>query len=294
MSKFKLSICTISTLLLFLLSSCGNRTNTATLHNSNTSTADPISTTDTTQSISNDFIIQTVSNFYSEYYRKYNMNANDSETIHEGEKIKFNIYSAPQNYFLVTLDVNEEGDIYKNTLFKLNYDLSLSHEPNNSKLEEITLQEDLPFLCSGDFFVEAKENIKFSNFDEKEAKLQEITQLIWYRYFDYSDSKPQYDYAIFHESTQATKVQLLDFDEISTSYILYVYTADHSVYQVELKYDEKEKAYNFYEFTELCFLDSQIEAYNKDKEQQSIFSDFMNLYLFAQKHIIAEIDASSK
>ena len=300
-------------LLLILLSSCGNKNNSTvdTQSEDIQKTNEAVVPTNTNHlrytQLSTDAIINAINNYYINDYRIHNINCAPNETMYEGQEIHYNVYDAGRNYLLVKFDKYENFEYhYIDSTFRISYDLSIERDGMESEeLDKLWNDNSLLLICSGSFYVERNSEITFDNYDGKEELLNEFKHLIWSRYFGDAEDQP-----MFHESTKAVKVDLLDFDEKTTIFDLLIYTEDEHIYQVSLEYVETDKddplyefckkqgvpdaKYQFIEQPELYFSVSDVLNYDAESCTNYLLTNLMYLYNFLQDHTICTIDAESE
>lgn len=253
-----------------------------------------ISSNEIYANLSEDSVIETINNYYVDYYRN-GIIRDVGESFNAGKELSYDVYYAGDNYLLLKFKTYEDKDLYYNATFYINNNLSIENKRilDYDKLDNMYSSE-LTQICSSSFYIPKKAEIVFKDYEEKKEFLKQLEQLIWYRYFDYSDEKPASDNPIFYEKTKAIKVDLLDFDSITTIYRVLVYTADGYVYEVSIKYNDSNKQFEISENPEACFRIDDILTYDSNSNTDEFFGDFMAYYNFVANHIISCIDENYK
>lgn len=287
-----------------------------------------ITPTESPESVSNakyhdvpiQLIQDTIDHYYSGLFRKVNLQRNAEEQMFEGEVVKYNVYDVGNNFALVKI----ENDFVKDTdeqffqkiifvmdgdKFYLNGKRFLGQDESKileqqDELKEISTNE-LPLICSGSFSVDSNH---YDDFAGKSEIVKFLTEKIRYRYFNHSQEKDPHYEPVFHETTSAVKVWLLDFDEKSDVYDMLVFTKNGYVYNnMRIEYNQPLGTQYYhpdgsFEFVELHALNitvfkladiENIDAYKESIRNDDIalknLTNFMIYYNYAQNHIIKEI-----
>lgn len=231
-------------------------------------------------------MIEPINNYYIDYYR--NIAIRDIEnSFYVGNKLSYEVYYAGENYLLLKFDNCSDEDLYYNSTFYINNDFTLVNKRilDYDKLSKLYSKE-LPLIYTGSFYVPKLSEIEFNNFSEKSNVLNELEKAIKYRYFNYSENKPDYDYPIFYETTKALKVEILDFDNITTLYRILVYTQDSYIYEVNVE-RKSDGTFVFNEIPEASFLERDVVNFNKNSNKEEVLSSFVRYYQFFSNHVIS-------
>ena len=290
-----------------------------------TESLDPVSNAKY-QDVSIQRIQDTINNYYINLLRRFNSQRIVEDQLFEGQDVQYNVYDAGNNYALVKIESefakDTDKEFFQKNVFVMDGDefyLSgtryFGQDANQifeqqHELKQISTDE-LPLICSGSFHVDSNH---YDDFAGKREIIKFLTEKIRYRYFNHSQEK-DYNYEpVFHETTSAVKVDLLDFDEKSDRYDMLVYTKDGYVYSnMWIEYNEPlggryyqstpyynpDGSFEIIEFhalnitvfklTDIENIDAYKESIRDDDIALRNLTNFMIYYNYAQNHIIKEI-----
>ena len=243
-------------------------------------------TTDVDVDSVNNEVIDTVERYINGAYREIVMR-NIDNLIMAGSVITCNVYLLDSEYVFVTIDDKEATLGYIRMLYSIDKDLPMRERCVlvDNRIDS-TSTDNLELISSIEVSVPYKSEVIFNDYQGKTDSLSNLEEMIKYRYFDFSEDKPLSDYPVFHNETKAVKVDLVDFDDCSFLFHLFVHTEDSNVYEVSM-HEYSDDGWVFIENTLSCYSEESKSESNETKDNN--LQDFIAYKEFADKHIIKSI-----
>lgn len=226
----------------------------------------------------------TINTYYMNHYKVMNSQKEIKDQIYEGEEVRYKVYDVGNSIALVKFENDKDEDHYYDATFLMDDDKFYNNRIlDPDELNKIWESKKLTYICSGSFKVDSHH---YDDYEGKKDLIKLLSEKIYYRYFNDSKEKPDNEYPIFHESTKAEKVYLLDFDDKSTKYNILVSTKNGYIYNVNLFFNTQDKDYQFFESDYLKYKKKDIDNFEESTNTDADLSDFMIFYNNAKKHII--------
>lgn len=275
--------------IMFLLSSC-NTTENEVKTNENISAKESVVTCENydsaLESLSIPYVMSTVHDYLEKDYKKRNVRGDDFP----GETLEYDVYYSKNGYIVVKIQQEEGGCNYFNGTYHIEKDLSIKNEEikGEGEFERIVNDPDLYLLGSDELYVKTDSEVTYEDYEGKEEKLEEIKAAIYNHYFTYDEEPCKRP--VFHESTSAEKVYLMDFDEGTKCFDLIIITEDGSVYEAYADYYWLDEKYEFRELVPTCTSLEAIEKYKETQEGDAVLAGFVDFYDYVMMHTACVVE----